>query len=60
MSFFFLIWELYVFFPRLENTQYDTSNGVGDDADFGNSPMSGSPSLWNADRKPNQDDNPGD
>ncbi|XP_074615293.1 LIM domain-binding protein 2-like isoform X2 [Acropora palmata] len=45
---------------RLENTQYDTSNGVGDDADFGNSPMSGSPSLWNTDRKPNQDDNPGD
>jgi len=44
----------------LENTQYDTSNGVGDDADFGNSPMSGSPSLWNTDRKPNQDDNPGD
>ncbi|XP_068688229.1 LIM domain-binding protein 2-like isoform X1 [Montipora capricornis] len=45
---------------RLENTQYDASNGVGDDGDFGNSPMSGSPSLWSTDRKPNQDDNPGD
>lgn len=47
-------------FSRLENTQYDASNGVGDDGDFGNSPMSGSPSLWSTDRKPNQDDNPGD
>ncbi|XP_078355094.1 LIM domain-binding protein 2-like isoform X2 [Oculina patagonica] len=47
-------------FLRLENTQYDASNGVGDDGDFGNSPMSGSPSLWSADRKPNQDDSIGD
>lgn len=45
---------------RLENTQYDASNGVGDDGDFGNSPMSGSPSLWSADRKPTQDDSAGD
>ena len=47
-------------FLRLENTQYDASNGVGDDGDFGNSPMSASPSLWSADRKPNQDDSTGD
>lgn len=46
--------------PRLENTQYDASNGVGDDGDFGNSPMSGSPNLWNADRKPTQEDGAGD
>lgn len=45
---------------RLENTQYDASNGVGDEGDFGGSPMSGSPSLWSTDRKPNQEDSTGE
>ena len=47
-------------FNRLENTQYDASNGVGDEGDFGGSPMSGSPSLWSTDRKPNQEDSNGE
>ena len=53
-------WTHLISLSRLENTQYDASNGVGDDGDFGNSPMSGSPSLWSADRKPNQEDSTGD
>ena len=50
--------------PRLENTQYDASNGVGDDEEFGQSPMtSASPSLtsWSSEsRKQAQEDNTGD
>ena len=54
-------WTRLICFSRLENTQYDASNGVGDDGDFGNSPpMSGSPGLWTGDRKPNQEDSTGD
>lgn len=52
--------SLIVCLYRLENTQYDASNGVGDEGDFGGSPMSGSPSLWSTDRKPNQEDSTGE
>ncbi|XP_048584666.1 LIM domain-binding protein 2 isoform X4 [Nematostella vectensis] len=49
---------------RLENTQFDSTNGVGEDAPFGSSPInSSSPSIpgWSSSgRKPNQDETAGD